>query len=257
MHTENEQHEPKLETLNLVESCIDNIKADKAGLVEWFDTYALYHKKRIAFDIDIILNNLSPQTSVLEFGSVPLLFTSALKKSGYNVHGIDIAPERFASSIKQLELTVLKCDIENEKLPINDNTYDAVVFNELFEHLRINPIFTMSEVLRVLKPGGVLFLSSPNLRSFDGIINFLFKKQAYSCSGGIYNEYEKLEKLGHMGHVREYTSTEVIQFLRKIGFIGEKIIYRGKLSSKTGNFIAKIHPSFRPFISYVFRKPGS
>jgi hypothetical protein len=31
------------------------------------------------------------------------------------------------------------CDIETQKLSFADDSFDAVVFNELFEHLRINP----------------------------------------------------------------------------------------------------------------------
>ena len=154
----------------------------------------------------------------------------ALSECGYQVVGIDITPERFQSSIEKLGLTVLRCDIELEKLPIEDNTYDAIVFNELFEHLRINPIFTMSEVFRVVKPNGLLFLSSPNLRSLEGLVNFLFRNRAYSCCGDLYAEYEKLEKLGHMGHVREYTTAEITTFLKRIGFVVDKLIFRGRVS---------------------------
>jgi len=255
MLKESEPFTPNATTLEIVTNCIDKINSDNDGLIDWFDSYANYHKKRIAFDIDLILKNLPLNTKVLEFGSIPLLFTSALSECQYEVTGIDIAPERFASSIKQLGLSVLKCDIENEKLPFEDNSFNAIVFNELFEHLRINPNYTMREVFRILKPNGTLFLSSPNLKSLDGLLNYLIKDQAYSCSGNIYDEYDKLYKLGHMGHVREYTKTEVITFFERIGFTIEKVIYRGELSLKEYNLIARILPTLRPFISYVMRKP--
>lgn len=256
MLKESEPFTPKATTLSIVNNCINQIKSDNDELIHWFDSYAKYHKKRIAFDIDLILKNLPHNTKVLEFGSVPLLFTSALSECGYNVIGVDLAPERFATTISELDLLVLKCDIEKEKLPFDDNSFNAIIFNELFEHLRINPNFTMKEVFRILKPNGKLFLSSPNLKSLDGILNYLIKDQAYSCSGDIYNEYEKLDKLGHMGHVREYTKTEVINYFKKIGFVIDKLIYRGELSSKKRNLIARFRPSLRPFITYVMRKPN-
>ncbi|MDB6011656.1 MAG: hypothetical protein JWL65_3906 [Gammaproteobacteria bacterium] len=100
-----------------------------------------------------------------------------------------------------------------------DESFDVVVFHELFEHLRINPVFTLTEVLWVIKPNGILTPSTPNLRSLDGIRNFLFRDRAFSCAPSIYLEYEKLQTIGHTGHVREYTWTEVVEFLQTIGFV--------------------------------------
>jgi SAM-dependent methyltransferase len=163
------------ETLNFIESCIDAIHPDSPVLADWFNSYVPNHKVRISFDLDIIRNNIRPGSTVLELGSVPLLLTAALVKLDYNVTGIDISPERFSAAINKYKFNILKCNIEKEHLPIPDNSFDAVVFNELFEHLRINLIFTMREVFRVLKPDGILLLSSPNLRSLLGIINFLLR----------------------------------------------------------------------------------
>jgi len=247
---------PSQETLRIIESFMNQISPDNTELIQWFYSYANGHKKRIAFDLEILQRHIPQKTRVLEIGSIPLLFTTALAKSGYEVTGIDIAPERFNSCIRQLELIVLKCDIEREVLPIQENIYDAVVFNEIFEHLRINPIFTMREVLRVMKPNGTLLLSSPNIWSLIGIRNFLLRKRAYSIAGDLYTEYGKLEKLGHMGHVREYSSIEVTDFLSKIGFVVEKLIYRGEYKSQEAKIIIRLFPTLRPFISYIARKPG-
>lgn len=122
---------------------------------------------------------------------------------------------------------MVSCDIETEKLPFHDSQFDVVLFNELFEHLRINPIFTMREVHRILKPGGLLFLSTPNLRSLAGLANFLLKNRCYSCEADPYDEFSKLEGLGHMGHVREYTTREITEFLGRIGFEVREIVFRG------------------------------
>ncbi len=150
-------------------------------------------------------------------------------------------------------MRVLRCNIKSEEIPLESDSFDAVLFFEIFEHLRINPIYTLREVLRVLKPGGLL-LATPNLRSLGGIKNFLLRNQAYSCFGNILEEYEKLEQIGHMGHVREYTSTEVIDFLKRLGFDVIKIIYRGKYEFILNKLIISIFPSLRPFITYVAQK---
>jgi SAM-dependent methyltransferase len=228
---------------------------EEKHLSEWHENYVKNHKLRIAIDLDMVKKQGGQGSGVLEFGSVPLLLTAALSASNYNVTGIDLAPERYRGTIEKIGIKVVKCDIETEKLPFGDNSFDAVVFNELFEHLRINPIFTLSEVLRVLRPGGIMMLSSPNLRSLNGMYNFCIKNRAYSCSGNTYEEYQKLENLGHMGHVREYTTAEVTEFLTNIGFDVTSIIYRGRFRTIVKQLLARAFPGLRPFVSYVSKKP--
>ena len=57
-------------------------------------------------------------------------------KSDYQIDGIDIDPSRFATSIHELGLSIHQCDIEHEPLPFEDSTFDCIIFNEIFEHLR-------------------------------------------------------------------------------------------------------------------------
>ncbi len=247
---------PSEKSLATIEECAKKLSPEDESLSEWHNSYVSNHKLRVALDLDIIKEQVNQGCSIAEFGSVPLVFTAALAASNYNVSGIDIAPERYKKVIDDLGINVIKCDIEVQKLPFSDNSFDAIVFNELFEHLRINPVFTLSEVLRVLKPGGMMTLSSPNLRSLRGIYNFLFKNRSYSCAGNTYAEYQKLEKLGHMGHVREYTTREVIDFLENIGFDVTNVIYRGRFGTNFKQIIARVFPNLRPFVSYVAIKPN-
>ena len=186
---------PRVKSKEMIAHCAKEIFPDSQELSGWSMSYLTHHQERIALDLDIVDNTNSSKARILEFGSIPLLLTLALKKSGYNVTGLDIAPERYSKIISELELDILKCNIETDKLPITDNSFDIVLFNELFEHLRINPIFTLEEVFRVLKPGGILFLSTPNLRSISGILNFLLRNKSYSCCDDIYSEYLKIEKI--------------------------------------------------------------
>jgi SAM-dependent methyltransferase len=227
---------------------------DVASMSEWHQSYMRNHKMRIALDLDLVKCYVPQNVELLECGSIPLLLTTALTRSNYAVTGCDIAPERYASAITRLGLKVLKCDIEREQLPFVDNSFGAVIFNELFEHLRIDPVFTLSEVRRLLTPGGVLTLSSPNLRSLTGVRNFILRNRAYSCSGNVYSEYQKLHTLGHMGHVREYTTAEITEFLHDVGFVVTHVVYRGGPSSGLAHSVLRVCPSLSPFVSYVATK---
>ena len=250
-----EPFETPKEALALIESCANAHGADMPQMKDWFWDYLRNHKTRIAFDYDMIKKYCQPNSTIVEVASIPFLLTLPLKTTGFNVIGVDIHPERFQSTIDKFGLDIRQCDVEREPLPFPDNFCDVILFNEFFEHLRINLIFTMRQVFRILKPGGLLFLSTPNLRSLSGIKHFLIYKRAQSNWWTIYEQYEKLERFGHMGHVREYTSKEVVEFLSQIGFNVETVIYRGTYESKLNRLITKIRPNLRPYFSCVATKP--
>jgi len=56
---------------------------------------------------------------------------------------------------------VIRCDVEKEKLPFRDNTFDEVFSGNIFEHLK-NPNLVLREMSRVLKPGGRVVLKTDN-----------------------------------------------------------------------------------------------
>jgi SAM-dependent methyltransferase len=248
---------PSATALQTIDASARNLAPERAELLAWHENYVANHRTRLAHDLDIIDQEVSRTQSILEFGSVPLVLTAALKSHGYQVTGCDIQPQRYASTIEALGLTVVECNIETHRLPFADESFDAVVFNELFEHLRINPVFTLTEVLRILQPNGILTLSTPNLRSLDGLRNFLLRDRAFSCASSIYDEYRKLQTIGHMGHVREYTRTEVVEFLQSIGFVVEGVLYRGEYGSRIKRAVIAALPRFSPFVTYVARKPSA
>jgi SAM-dependent methyltransferase len=239
----------------VVDGVASRIRPDDPALEDWTSNYLREHRLRLATDIDLVVEHVPAGARVIDTGAAPFVATAALASLGYDVLAVDLRPERFASAIDELGLDVRRCDIETELLPIADANVDAVLFNELFEHLRINPIFTMGEVLRVLVPGGVLLLSTPNLRSFRGIRNLVLRNQGHAVSGGVYRQYDKLRTLGHMGHVREYTTSETIDFLHRSGFATEDLVFRGGHGRGVVGLAERLTPSMRPFVTVIARRP--
>lgn len=244
-------------SLRLLDQVAGRIQPDDRSLDSWFSHYCREHRRRLAGDLRIVERRLEPGARVLEYGAIPLLMTAALADLDYEVSALDVGPERFSRAIASLGLDVVKCDVETQPAPFAADTFDAVLFNELFEHLRINPVFTLGEVHRVLRPGGSLLLSTPNLRSFRGVRNLLLHNQGHAASADVYRQYEKLATLGHMGHVREYTTREVGEFLAHVGFRVDAVIFRGGHGRGVVGLAERLAPAWRPFFTLVATKgPG-
>jgi SAM-dependent methyltransferase len=151
---------------------------------------------------------------VLEVGAHPFLYTALLQAEGMAVTALDLRPERSRAFIERRGLDVRACDIEAERWPFEDATFDFALFTELLEHLRVDPLFALAELNRVLKPGGRVLLTTPNLYALKTVLRFLRGR-------GLWDpivEFGKLRVLGHMGHVREYARRDVLRLLQASGF---------------------------------------
>lgn len=252
-----EKRLPGKESIAILERCASNVLPN---LESWLRPYYFTHKNRLAFDLDYSEQFLERSQSVLEVGAFPYLLTVALTQRGYHITALDkfSSREHVQPLLDSYGIESVNCDLDVDRIPAADASYDAIIMNEVFEHLRGNLIASMREIYRVLHTGGLLMMSTPNLRSVNGIYNLLFHKKAYSCMGDIYENYASLETKGIMGHVREYTPTEVIQFLGKIGFESQGVIHRGRYSGgvfrRTANYLTRLRPEFKPFFSLIMRK---
>ncbi len=189
-------------------SCLDAYFKDTATLYDY-----RRHRERYRSDVQMVAS-LATDGRLLEIGSAPCHTTALLKLMGIDVHGVDLRPERCQAIIKHFELNVTQCDIEQQSLPFPDHNFPFVLFAETLEHLRIDPLFVLSEINRILPIGGILLLTTPNFYSAQNIARFLLGRGITDA----YSEFSKLRMLGHMGHVREYTPREVCRFLQVSGF---------------------------------------
>ena len=87
------------------------------------------------------------------------------------------------------------------RLPFADNTFDRVVTSEVLEHIQ-NDVSAISELHRVLKPGGTLGVTVPSW--WPEKINWMLS-----------DEYHAPKSVG--GHVRIYSATELKAKLRSAG----------------------------------------
>lgn len=244
--------------MNEIDNALEIIQREKiSDEANWIDGYIENAVQGLYKELEYVKLNIDKSKTVLEYGSAPFVFTKALYLAGYKVVGTDIAPERFKNFCK-LNLDVRKVNYDNESLPVESESIDEIICNEVFEHMRGNLIKTFEEAHRVLKKGGKIHVATPNVRSIKGIYMFLFKSKSCSCACDLYHEWNKIETIGHMGHVREYTAQEVKEFMLQIGFNFNSVDFTG--SSKGGyktkifNLFEIFFPSLRPSMRLVFEK---
>jgi SAM-dependent methyltransferase len=241
------------ESLDVLDGVCADIAPDDEASRAWHLNYASGHRQRLAEDLRLVSDHVPEGATILEIGATPPLLTAALAKSGFRVTGVDIDPSRYSRAVERHSLSIVRCDIERERMPFDDDSFDCVLCNEVFEHLRINPPETFAEIRRVLRPDGLLMLSTPNLYSYRGLTNLLVRKRAWAVGADPFTEYGKLTSLGHMGHVREYTPAEIRTFLERCGFRVEGVEHRGSVSGYTERVVTWMAPALLPFVSMLAR----
>lgn len=107
------------------------------------------------------------------------------------------------------ELTYHQANIERHRLPFEDATFDLVLFCEVIEHLLSDAVGALLELKRVLKPGGRLVLTTPNVARLENVARLVAGVNMYDPYSG-YGPYGR--------HNREYTRHEVHRLLTFLGF---------------------------------------
>lgn len=170
-----------------------------------YDSY--FERQRAAYADDLArLTRARAQSPLLEVGGFPFHFSRCLTLAGYDVQSVDLNPERASSWLLAQRIRSVRCDVEREPLPFPDCSARTVVLDETFEHFRIDPLFALAQIARVLEPGGLLYLTTPNFYRLGNVLRFLLGR---GLSNDPLHEYGKLATVGHMGHVREYTAREM------------------------------------------------
>ena len=101
--------------------------------------------------------SIAPGSRILEIGAGPTNNCSRTLSEIGQVTGVDIDPD--VRSNKYLLQAVV---YDGGKMPFEDATFDACASNFVLEHVE-HPLDHFREVARVLRPGGVYCVRTPNL----------------------------------------------------------------------------------------------
>lgn len=116
-------------------------------------SYVVELKMKIIKEFGLDLNL---QSVILDFGCGSGKHVQELRTHGYQAFGCDIKmkEEENVDTVSMLQSNILRSiDQKYYKLPFEDNIFDLVISDQVFEHVR-NYSETISEISRVLKPDG-------------------------------------------------------------------------------------------------------
>ncbi len=129
----------------------------------------------------LILSLLEPARTVLDCGCDDGAFTVEVgcATSAELLSGIEIDPGR-AALARARGVDALVGDLE-ARFEVEDGSVDAVVLNQVIEHLRDTDNL-LAEVRRVLRPGGIMVISTENLSNWPNIISLALGWQPFSST---------------------------------------------------------------------------
>jgi SAM-dependent methyltransferase len=165
-----------------------------------------YGRQIVAHWAELHLRNIRAPALILDIGAGggdDLLNIKRACSMPLELHGIECYPPNVKHA-EQQGIVVKSLDIEKERLPYPDASFDLVVANQIIEHTK-EIFFIFSEVSRVLKTGGLAIIGVPNLASLHNRIALLLGLQPPA-----------IQVLGP--HVRGFTRSALREFLVAGGF---------------------------------------
>jgi ubiquinone/menaquinone biosynthesis C-methylase UbiE len=175
---------------------------------------------------------------VVDVGASPFYLLDCAKKAGAaECHGLyfsyDEHPLKNSKAIysEHGAIHLNHANIENEKLPFEDDSVDIITACEILEHCEYFPVLFSQEIRRVLKPGGLLCITVPNVCSIANIAKLILQRN-------IYMKYRS-DSTGR--HKHEFTHRQLTDF---IGYLKMDIVKSGFFPSPTSD-LYRLRPIYR------------
>jgi SAM-dependent methyltransferase len=172
--------------------------------------------------IDPALLDIGPNDRVIDLGCGTGRHVLELAKRPGVIHGADLSLHDLRAGRYLLEIMRRRGEVRakvhwlqmaGERLPFADAAFERVICTETLEHVDDDSVLAR-ELVRVLKPGGILAVSVPD--EYSERIFWKLSKNYRTQAGG---------------HVRVYERGRIVQLLREAGLRPYAVRYRHSLET--------------------------
>jgi SAM-dependent methyltransferase len=158
------------------------------------------------------------------------------KKRGWMCEGYEINPELAGHISKQYDIRVYSGDFKQLKL--RKDYYECLYVNHVIEHTK-NPGNYLRKIYDILKPGGILFIGTPNINGLANKVKGLADSLKLRKNKGNY--------YGSWQHLFYYTPAS-LKFLLEQYYSFEVILMNNDIKIKKN--ARKIHRNFLDRLCY-------
>ena len=114
-----------------------------------------------------VVKHLPAGSTILDFGCGPLDKIAVLQSLGYRCTGYDDLGDynyRAGNNVEKIFSFAALTGVElRRSVPTEAESYDLVMLNDVIEHLHDSPRELLNDLIILIKPGGYLLITVPNL----------------------------------------------------------------------------------------------
>lgn len=216
--------------------------------------YTSYDEERLwpAFE-DMVrkFKNMMPPRRVLDIGCAKGFLVSALRMVGYNAMGIDISEYAVQQANDYVKPFLQTAELGKENLPYDSNSFDVIICMGTLEYVP-DQDFAVSEIDRVLKPGGTLLITTLESTPANDRYRVYAKTRSYwdaVFSAGGYTLCHDLARKVFTAYVRKIVKYDLVKIFRP------EAGQRRKLSLKANLVKILYHAGFASLLeNYLYNR---
>jgi 2-polyprenyl-3-methyl-5-hydroxy-6-metoxy-1,4-benzoquinol methylase len=198
----------------------------------------------------LLLAMVPPGGRVLDVGCSGGYLAERLVARGSTVTGIELDPDA-AQHAREFCDRVLVGDVEELELPFEPASFETIICGDLIEHLRWPDRF-LTRVRPLLRPGGRLVLTTPNIANWTIRLQLLFGRFRYTDRGILDRTHAHLFTRATLLECLEGSGYEVeeTEFTTPLPLIGAPLLER------IAHLIGSLRPQLFAFQFVVAARPA-